>query len=382
MTTEMVKVEQPATDTIQISDYDVSVKEYKGERVVTFKDIDTVHERVDGTASRNFRKNKEHFIDGVDFFKITPNEFRRAFGENSMDKRQSNDITLLTESGYLMLAKSLTDKKAWKVQRQLVNTYFRVKQVVSDNLILAEKNAQLEAKVDKMGKTLQVAVGLLTAKPEPDMKSIKSWKNKIATPLMMTLSDLSHKPISDCYKMIYRSMFEEYGFYESAVLSRFEHDYDCIYCSTINAIANNPVYCAWFTQTARKLIRLLSVGTLNNFDVTTVQTDIVQADTDCKAEVNPNTTSALDVIDIPSVSIKKFTIKDNVQDVINNVAEIIGDKSKNKNPTMRKIYSQITTRLGWKQLLTRNRCSSKKELIAKVDKYHRKFIRVCNNMVS
>lgn len=111
---------------IAIGNTNVAIKEYKGQRVVTFKDIDTVHGRPDGTARRNFNRNKEHFIEGEDFYKITPNEFRTAIG--SMDKRQQNDVTLLTESGYLMLAKSFTDKVAWDVQRALVKAYFRAKQ--------------------------------------------------------------------------------------------------------------------------------------------------------------------------------------------------------------------------------------------------------------
>ena len=98
-----------------ISNVEIAVKEYRGQRVVTFKDIDAVHRRPEGTASRNFRANREHFIESEDFFKITPDEFRRAIGE--MDSRQQNDVVLLTESGYLMLVKSFTDELAWKVQR-------------------------------------------------------------------------------------------------------------------------------------------------------------------------------------------------------------------------------------------------------------------------
>lgn len=37
-------------------------------------------------------------------------------------------ITLITESGYLMLVKSLQNYLAWKVQRELVNNYFRIKE--------------------------------------------------------------------------------------------------------------------------------------------------------------------------------------------------------------------------------------------------------------
>ena len=53
---------------IEINGSTVAVKEWKGQRVVTFRDIDTVHERPDGTAKRNFRANKEHFIENEDYF--------------------------------------------------------------------------------------------------------------------------------------------------------------------------------------------------------------------------------------------------------------------------------------------------------------------------
>ena len=82
-----------------------------------------MHERPDGTARKRFSDNKKHFIEGTDFFKITPSEFRTAIGD--MDLRQQNDVTLITESGYLMLVKSFTDDLAWDVQRQLVDSYFR-----------------------------------------------------------------------------------------------------------------------------------------------------------------------------------------------------------------------------------------------------------------
>lgn len=104
----------------------IQIKEYKGQRVVTFKDIDTVHKRPDGTASRNFRENRQRFISGVDFYsvEITNDEFRRQFG---ISKNAGRSITLITETGYLMLVKSFNDDLAQKVQRELVDSYFRVR---------------------------------------------------------------------------------------------------------------------------------------------------------------------------------------------------------------------------------------------------------------
>lgn len=117
-------------NSITINDKPLQIKEYQGNRVVTLKDIDTVHDRPDGTARRRFNDNKKRFIEGVDYFKITASEFRTLFG--GLDARYQMDITLITESGYLMLVKSFTDDLAWQVQRDLVNTYFRAKEIINE----------------------------------------------------------------------------------------------------------------------------------------------------------------------------------------------------------------------------------------------------------
>lgn len=135
---------------IVIGNTNVSIKEYKGQRVVTFKDIDTVHGRPDGTARRNFNRNKEHFIEGEDFYKIQPNEIR------TVGIKSNNGGLVLTESGYLMLAKSFTDKVAWDVQRALVKSYFRAKQETApqyEQLKLEEKPYEY---VDKFYKGMPV----------------------------------------------------------------------------------------------------------------------------------------------------------------------------------------------------------------------------------
>ncbi len=109
-----------STEIVKIGEKDLPVKEYNGQRVVTLKEVDSVHQRPEGTARKRFNDNKKHFIEGVDFFVRNPDEARKEFGVTA-----PNGLTLITESGYLMLVKSFTDDLAWVVQRQLVNTYFR-----------------------------------------------------------------------------------------------------------------------------------------------------------------------------------------------------------------------------------------------------------------
>lgn len=109
------------TNTIKINNSQLQVKEYNGQRVVTFKDIDQVHNRPEGTARKRFIDNKQHFVEGEDYYHVLKSE-KRTIGFEAPNR----GIVVLTESGYLMLVKSFTDDLAWAVQRQLVNSYFKV----------------------------------------------------------------------------------------------------------------------------------------------------------------------------------------------------------------------------------------------------------------
>lgn len=97
---------------------------------MTLAMIDRVHQRPTGTAGRCFRHNRKRFIDDTDYFKIGFDEFRRIKpGQLSAANRR--DVVALTESGYLMIAKSFTDDLSWQVQRELVNTYFKHEELVT-----------------------------------------------------------------------------------------------------------------------------------------------------------------------------------------------------------------------------------------------------------
>lgn len=107
---------------VKIGNGTVIPKQYHGKRVVTFAEIDTCHARPEGTARKRFNDNQKHFIEGTDFFKVCASEIR-THKIMPLSSKAHEDITFITESGYLMLAKSFTDDLAWDVQRELVS-YF------------------------------------------------------------------------------------------------------------------------------------------------------------------------------------------------------------------------------------------------------------------
>lgn len=132
---------------VKINNIYLSVKEFKRLRVVTFKDIDMLHERVEGTAKRNFNEHKKHLIKDVDYFEVKQSDFQKY--EIRTLEIPNRGLTLITESGYLMLVKSLQDDLAWKVQRELVNNYFRVKESVQARPLTTEEMLELQFKYAK-----------------------------------------------------------------------------------------------------------------------------------------------------------------------------------------------------------------------------------------
>lgn len=110
---------------IDIRGTSLPITEFRDQRVVTFAMIDKVHGRVEGTAKRNFLENRERMTVGEDYYLVEyaqKDEFRSPGTEVP-----PRGLTVLTETGYLMLVKSLTDDVAWEVQRKLVTTYFKAK---------------------------------------------------------------------------------------------------------------------------------------------------------------------------------------------------------------------------------------------------------------
>lgn len=141
---------------IKIGNQEISEKEFKGKRVITFKDIDHVHERPEGTAKRNFNDNKTRFVEKEDYFFVKPADVQKY--EIRTSEINNSGTYLLTEQGYLMLVKSFTDDLAWTVQRQLVNSYFNKKKpLTATEQIKLQLQAigEIDERVSSIDKDLQ-----------------------------------------------------------------------------------------------------------------------------------------------------------------------------------------------------------------------------------
>lgn len=112
-----------STAVVVINETEVKPIIVRDQRVLTLAMIDKIHGRPDGTAKRNFSENKARLTEGEDYFAVrySQKDEIRTFGVVVPPR----GLTLLTESGYLLLVKSFTDDLAWRIQKQLVQAYFR-----------------------------------------------------------------------------------------------------------------------------------------------------------------------------------------------------------------------------------------------------------------
>lgn len=344
---------------IMVGNHTLPIKEYNNVRVVTFKDIDMVHERPDGTASRNFRKNREHFVENEDYFiiELTADEIRRQF---QVGKNAGRTAILITESGYLMLVKSFTDDLAWEVQRKLVNTYFRVKDVIAIMGTMARTIQDMSAKINQF-EALPDEVAALKKeikKLTPTPLNCSSWKRNIATPLVSSLSKIIDIPIAETYKFIYDDMASTYGFDKIHAMTQFCNKYKVDNVSTIDAVADVPTYIEMFTKSANKFLDM------NN--------PVSDTSSTVKSEVNNNINISNSIIDYSTLT---------VEEIIKPLVDLYHDTSINNAYTYKRVYKVMRSDRSWKALMTRRHCKSKKNLVTKFDDIRRDFAKAVNQLM-
>ena len=244
-----------------INNTQILVKEFSGQRVVTFKEIDAVHGRPDGTARRNFNANKSHLIEGEDYFVRNSSEAQNEFGITA-----PNGLTLITESGYLMLVKSFTDDLAWKVQRELVNGYFRARknltgaeQLLAQAQYLVEQERRLKAVEEKQNRF----DGALAVMAAPMLES-DGWQERAQKEINTTIEQfgLNHQMFRrDIYYEVERLAHVDLERRQTLLRNRMSRmgasSSECKAVSKLHVIARDPKLRPIFeTVLRRKVVQL------------------------------------------------------------------------------------------------------------------------------
>lgn len=112
---------------VQIGGTEIRKIEYRGQQVVTFAMIDKVHSRPEDTARKRFNDNKARFTEGEDYFRVSASEIR-THKIMDISPKAHEALVFVTKRGYLKIAKTLGDDKAWEVFDEMLERYFATEQ--------------------------------------------------------------------------------------------------------------------------------------------------------------------------------------------------------------------------------------------------------------
>ena len=111
-------------DVVKINGASVARINYKNKPVITLRMMDELHDRFEGAARQAFHRNKKHLIENEDYYVVPYEEWSLIPCVSNIYAHRKDYLTFLTQTGYLLIAKTFTGKLAWQIQRELVNGYF------------------------------------------------------------------------------------------------------------------------------------------------------------------------------------------------------------------------------------------------------------------
>ncbi len=111
----------------------LTITEYKEQRVLTTNQIAEAYETDGKVISKNFTRNKDRYVDGKHFICLEGEEKREFVDHRQFDdsSKKASKLYLWTEKGALLHAKSLNTDRAWEVYDYLVDNYFEKRKPLS-----------------------------------------------------------------------------------------------------------------------------------------------------------------------------------------------------------------------------------------------------------
>ena len=174
-----------------------------------------------------------------DYYHVTRNiplDVRRPLGLEAIPPR---GIMLITESGYLMISKVFDDDIAWDVQRNLVNSYFRVKESVSQNPTIIAMQMMTDTMKLIQQDISSIKEQRLQAQKQIQKKPFSRWTSKMFPKyqLLMDYFGIDRKEL-------YHNLFLELqNLYPDVDLAQMQDDYcfenNLDSCYTMDVIEHN-----------------------------------------------------------------------------------------------------------------------------------------------
>lgn len=193
---------------VKVNEKELEIKEWNNERVITAWDIAELHERDVKRVNEQFKNNRDKLIENEDYFIIKRDKISKSF-TSTLEKLPPNmkELILFTQTGYLMLVKSFKDDLSWKIQRVLVNNYFKMKQIKEEIVKRYEPTEYekdlLRLEKAKLFKELSESVNIQSYKGILQSYSANTLANEYILPLPK-VEQLSYSATEICKMLLDR----------------------------------------------------------------------------------------------------------------------------------------------------------------------------------
>lgn len=138
---------------------ELKVIEYRNIRVLTTQQIAEAYEADSDLISKNFNNNKDKYTEGKHFICLTGNELKEAKANGKIYglQQNANKFYLWTEKGAFLHAKSLNTDKAWEAYSNLIDGYYKQKDLLEELsqemmaiISIDRKQVHMEKRMDKL----------------------------------------------------------------------------------------------------------------------------------------------------------------------------------------------------------------------------------------
>ena len=198
--------------------------------------------------------------------------------------------------------------------------------------------------------------------------AVNIWKKNVGTPIAAKVAEIYKVDIKDAYEMIYRMMWNYFGFSKGQAREEYLTKYRVRDVSTITTVADNLVLQEQFTKAAIRLIK-----EYNN----QISQHISETPEEKVDEEKPALVDNIPLSD--TMRIPHFTVRDSYDTIYNAVKSVYPDMT--DIALKRKIYSEMANAHQWRYAKTVNHTQSKIEVIEKSKTYKKRFVDVCNQIV-
>ena len=125
----------------------LQIIEHEGIRVLTTQQLSEVYETSTENIKQNFKRNKEHFNEGRDYYLLKGEqlkEFLQVTNSHLQNQSKIRSMYLWTERGANRHSKILDTDQAWKQFDVLEETYFKVRSMSPMQMLKLQNAALME----------------------------------------------------------------------------------------------------------------------------------------------------------------------------------------------------------------------------------------------